>query len=325
MTTFRDSPSGELVDASGGVESVFGRIGDVVAEPGDYDTTLVRNDSSVPGLSTTDALDSLAGSSGHSNPSSVPGDTLTEALDYLITNRAAPPAGSALDTFCGGSPGPLTASNEAANIGDLGWNVGLEFGTASGWSVAKLPAESGVLGAYRVTTPTAQSAGGTGPVLYLGVFNSTLDDGPFIFADLGEIRFRARFDPNPTVPSSVFARIGLVGATVSAVVRLEFLVIIVSSPNYRAISSVNPGVSESFDTQVPVDDEFHEFIIRRVSATEVRWFIDEVLVATNTDPNSLPSGDVVLTPIVSAFSGDSPAVAGATFVDIDTWQFIPAS
>lgn len=325
MTTFRDSPSGELVDATGGVESVFGRIGDVEAESSDYDTTLVENDSSVPGLSATDALESLAGSSGHDNPSSVPGGTLTEALDYLFINLRAPPAGSARDTFCGGSPGPFTDPNDAANIGDLAWNVGLQSpgAVATGWSVEKLPAEPGSLGAYRVTTPTNQDAGNNGPFIYLADFVHTLVNGPFIFANLGEIRFRARFDPSP-VGVAVFTDIGLFGTTGSSVIRL-YIECRVGSPNYRAISSVNPGQSDDFDTLVPIDDDFHDFIIRRVSATELRWFIDDALVVTNTDPDSIPPSNAVLTPIVAAFSSGSPVVPGSTFVDIDTWEFVPAS
>jgi hypothetical protein len=321
VTVFRESPSGELVDAFGGVESVFGRVGDVEAEFGDYNSSLIRNDSSVPGLSATDAIESLAGSNGHDNPSSVPGGTLTEALDYLNTNRAAPPAGSALDTFCGGSPGPFTSGNEAANIGDLGWNVGLEFGSASGWSVEKLPPESGSMGAYRVTPPTTQSSASTGPVLYLGEFNNTIDDGPFIFSDVGEIRFRARFDTTPVSPN-LYTLIGLYGSTGAATVRLQF---IGNSTNYRVVSSVNPGVSQTFDTLVPIDDEFHDFVIQRVSATEMRWLIDDVVVVTNTNPGSIPPGSAILTPIVSAGSNEAPNVTGTTFVDIDTWQFVPAS
>ena len=48
-----------VVSASAPVDSVFGRTGAVTAQSGDYDTDLVDNNSSIPGATTSDALDNL--------------------------------------------------------------------------------------------------------------------------------------------------------------------------------------------------------------------------------------------------------------------------
>lgn len=62
MVDVRTSPSGPLVTVSGGglVDSVFGRVGIVVAVAGDYDSDQVDNLSGVSGPSVSDALDALA-------------------------------------------------------------------------------------------------------------------------------------------------------------------------------------------------------------------------------------------------------------------------
>lgn len=64
-THVRQSPSGPIEKLPGGgsgggaVDSVFGRAGVVVAEPGDYDAGQVSNDSGVGGANVAEALDAL--------------------------------------------------------------------------------------------------------------------------------------------------------------------------------------------------------------------------------------------------------------------------
>lgn len=91
MTLVRTSPSGPDIDVGGGgVESVFGRDGDVVGELGDYDSGLIQNASGVAGATVTAALDALATSvtsltsSQIANSSSVSGSSVTAALNALL-------------------------------------------------------------------------------------------------------------------------------------------------------------------------------------------------------------------------------------------------
>ena len=61
-STFRPrlAGSGPFLPESGLVTSVFGRVGDVEGEPGDYSSSEIGNASGVPGFSVSDALDVLA-------------------------------------------------------------------------------------------------------------------------------------------------------------------------------------------------------------------------------------------------------------------------
>lgn len=56
--------SGQPVSGGGAVDSVFGRDGVVVADPGDYDAGQVDNDSSVAGFTVKDALNALLAALG---------------------------------------------------------------------------------------------------------------------------------------------------------------------------------------------------------------------------------------------------------------------
>ncbi len=60
-TEVRISPSGPVATIIGGVSSVFGRTGAVVAALGDYLASLVTNDSSATGATVKDGLNSLLG------------------------------------------------------------------------------------------------------------------------------------------------------------------------------------------------------------------------------------------------------------------------
>jgi len=98
--------------ASGGVTSVFGRVGAVVAATGDYDGDQVDNVSGVPGASVSDALDYLLANAGAvdsvfgrtgtitaasgdydsdqvDNVSGVSGSSVSDALDALDGDIAA--------------------------------------------------------------------------------------------------------------------------------------------------------------------------------------------------------------------------------------------
>jgi len=97
---------------AGGVSSVFGRTGAVVAQTGDYDSDQVDNLSSVPGSSVSDALDYLLSNAGAvdsvfgrtgvivaatgdydsdqvDNVSAVTGASVSDALETLLAALAA--------------------------------------------------------------------------------------------------------------------------------------------------------------------------------------------------------------------------------------------
>lgn len=93
----------------GAVDSVFGRTGVVVAEAGDYTSTLVTNESSFDGATVTEALDEAAAgiagvdtrvtnlnSNQVANSSSVSGATVTLALNALLASIASAGAGRLL-------------------------------------------------------------------------------------------------------------------------------------------------------------------------------------------------------------------------------------
>ncbi len=103
ITTVRTPPMGPIDPLpSGGVESVFGRIGVVVAAFGDYLASQIENDSGVPGLAVSDALDLLdttisalqayvaaIAASQVDNDSTVPGLKVSDALDTLAGSVGA--------------------------------------------------------------------------------------------------------------------------------------------------------------------------------------------------------------------------------------------
>lgn len=330
--TFRMSPSGPVLAAtgSGAVDSVYGRQGEVVGDAGDYDTTQIDNASDVPGATLTDALDELLGSDGRVNGSSVPGATVSDALDYLDANISPAPRGALLDTFSGGQVSNITAPQNTGNLGDLGWCVNTIV-TSSGWTISRLPPESGVIGAIRITGPTSSAAASGGPYVVYGQFDNTQDDGPLTWGDVSEIYFRVRADPAPTGASgTTITAWGVVGLESGggASVGVGFIANVAgllppNGPNFFAGSSVNPGVTLNTDTLVPVDSEYHDFIIRRVDATTIEFEIDGVVVVTHTG-GSVPSSGANVTFYIAVNSPDSPSPQRRTFVDIDTFEFTPA-
>lgn len=321
-SNLRKSPSGPQVLAGGGnVESVFGRQGDVEADTGDYATSQVTNESTVPGDTVSDALDTLVSSSSRTNESSVPGATVTDALDYLTDNAGPPPRGSLLDTFSGGLSNTITeVDSTTGNIGDKGWNLS-NLADSTGPTLERRPAELGAIGVYRLTTPTlAPSGTPAGYQLYLG--NRDEDSGPLVWQDVGDITFRARFGNDPGASSEI-CTVGLVdGIDLGNLISIAFSVSL-SSPNYAVSASIFASGTFTADSGVAVDGDFHDFTIRRVGASTIEWLIDGSLVATDTDPLTIPSGTQPLIPRVAAITIASPPV-GTTWIDVDTFAFEPA-
>lgn len=327
-TTFRQSPSGTLVDASGGgaVESVFGRQGHVVAEPNDYLASQVDNDSTIPGATAKDALDSLSTSDGHTNESSVPGATVTDALDYLLANTNVGQQGALFESFSGGQGGTITTAANPGNVGDNAWNVG-NSSSGTGWTITKIVVP-GRLGVVRLTSPTGSGGAGSGPSIFLGNGNQNL--GPFVAGNVSENIWKARFDPAPT-DTNIGVFVGLRdGGTeqTGGLIETGFLVTISGAPpagpNFFAWSLVIPGGFFVQDTGVPVDNAFHEFSIKRiVPGPLIEYRIDGVLVATCTDVTASPADTQPLVAVAYAFAVNSPP-NGTTFLDIDSFQFVPA-
>lgn len=106
--------------ASGNVTSVFGRTGAVLAQLGDYTSSLVTNLSTVAGATVTDALTDIDGAllaietflaglaaSDVQNDSTVSGATVQDALDWLKANGG----GAAVGTFAA-RPAPGSAGQQ---------------------------------------------------------------------------------------------------------------------------------------------------------------------------------------------------------------------
>lgn len=103
--------AGEPSAAVAPVRSVFGRIGDIIAEIGDYDASQIFNDGTAPGATVKLALENLVAAiaalaaSNISNDSSVVGATVKAALNTLL---AAPLPVSTI-----GGPTYTLAANDA--------------------------------------------------------------------------------------------------------------------------------------------------------------------------------------------------------------------
>jgi hypothetical protein len=81
------------------------------------------------------------------NESSVPGLTVTEALNYLLAASTT----RLFDEFLGGTNVTLIASNDTGQIGSLAWNF-----ITSGGSIARNVTDQECIGAYDLTGNAAQ-------------------------------------------------------------------------------------------------------------------------------------------------------------------------
>ncbi len=316
MTLLRNSPSGPFIAIGSSVISVFGRTGHVVAVTGDYNTTLITNDSSAAGTTLGEALEALSGTDGIDNESSVSGATASDALDSLTSSSS--PMGSLHDTFMGGNNNALgTTSNANAGIGDMGWNWVI-VGSGTGASGQKRLGEPGALGVFRINAGSVLNAG---PNISLNPSASP----PFIASQWSVFTWRARFDNvqgnleriHIGVTSSASTTGGLSG-TVSSAGFIGQLTGAGSNANYQTITN-NAGTSTIKATSIPIDALFHDFSVKRVSATVIEFYIDGVLVSTHTSPgDNLPAAAVALTAVAGAISGGA-----TTFIDVDDFIFTP--
>lgn len=317
MSVVKTSPSGPAIEfGPDTVFSVFGRVGVVASEVGDYTSGMLPNDSTAIGSTLTDVLDTLDQTNGINNDSAVAGSSVTAALATLRALVAGGP-GSIRDTFCGGSPIPLGAvANANAGVGDRGWNWAL-IGLGTGVVGAPVPGSPGVIGAYRITGSTTS---GRGANLYLGQTSQR----SFIWEAVSVLDFRARFDGNQD-PVGQTCQLGVLTSMTVAIATTGsgagFMGQLETSPNYQSVTT-NSSASTIKDTGVPIDDEFHVFRIVRVSFLIVEFYIDQILVATHdlTNGDMIPPGVAVVNPFVGAVGGNG----SATFTEIDNFQFTPA-
>ncbi len=326
---FRQSPSGPEVEAGGGaVESVFGRDGEVVAEFGDYDTDQLDNNSSIPGSSTSAALDTLSSSSSRINQSIVPGANVTQALDYLLANIDSIRPGEVSETFSGGNAATILAASADTRIGDDRWNVGVS-GTITAWSVTRLPPEADTLGAYRLLGPaTAPDGAASGVFVMYG--NPTEDQGPILWKNVAQISFRARFDASPTVKGMV-CRLALMSAAGNAGAGLQIIGFLVyrnglstASPNYSIEAHNGISGSIAIATPIPIDVDWHEFTMVRVDDSTVAWQIDGVTYVSDSDPDNKPLPDQPLCVSISILTDNGYLTPQEqAFIDFDTFLLTP--
>lgn len=136
-THVRQSPSGPIEKLPGGsggaVDSVFGRAGAVVAEPGDYDAGQVFNDSGVGGANVAEALDALD-------------------FDIVALQQALATLGLSAVLDSGNETGPnsirvLAGQSVRFDPGDSAWNDAA-IGVLDQISVLHIAASNGVDGSY---------------------------------------------------------------------------------------------------------------------------------------------------------------------------------
>jgi hypothetical protein len=318
---FRTAPSGREVTVTPTVLSVFGRVGDVVAEPDDYDTDQVDNDSDVTGAEMSDALEELADSSGRINASSVTGVTLTAALNTLLAGITPYKAGTTHETFSGGVE--TGAAGTSANVGDFAWNIQQVGTSVVGPTCVKVPGTGTSFGVYRLTTPTSASGTPAGFICFLGS-GASAGQGPLRWDQLSSATWRARFDPS-TATTNLFFLIGFQDAA-DALIQCGFAVQIGgvgSNSHYQAVATNVGGGGFVFTaTTVTVDSNFHTFRIVRTNATTVTYFIDGVQVAQINNAAAVPGASQVMLPVFKGTTGNSGAQT-PSFVEVDDFLLTP--
>lgn len=306
MTDVRNSPSGELEDTIGAtVESVFGRTGAVVAEAGDFDTDQVvsADDAETP---VTETLETIHSSDGTDNGSSVPGSTLTQALDNLLTRQGLG-EGALMDTFMGGAT-VVSATSEAAAIGDLGWNV-VTYNGAGAFSVQKTFPSASSIGVYILIGSTTS---GQGTNVYLG----SPTTGLFLFSDIEEVTFRTQMSYSGAFGS--FVQLGVMDAAAQNLLSAQngagFLFNNdLLGPNYQAVV-VRGGIATVEDTGVSPDSDFHNLRIAPIDGA-ITFYIDGVL--RMTIPTEPLSGGAL--PFWGTVGG-----GGAASINMDNFVFSPS-
>jgi hypothetical protein len=320
----RTSPSGHLVDVTPSVLSVFGRVGDVVVEPGDYDTDEVDNTSTISGSSFSDALDALEGSDSRLNDSLATGATVSDALDFLLANLPAYRPGTTHDTFSGGIETAAASNN--AGIGDFGWNLLTVGSGVVGPTLTKLSAAgTDAFGVYRITSPTAATGTPAGFVAFLGS-GAAAGNGPLRWDQLSECTWRARFDTT-TATSNLGFFVGFQDAFDPLVSCGMFVQMLGPGGNthFQATAiNISLGGFVTTASTILVDANFHDLRIVRVNATTVTFFVDGVLAVTINNANAVPAASQVVVPVFKAITGNSGAQT-ASFMDVDDFELIPVA
>ncbi len=272
-----------------------------------------------------EAADLEAGPTGPAGPAGDTGPT-GPAGDTGPTGPAGPtgpqgPTGTGSvpgqinETFSGGNSVSITVANTNAGLGDLGWNVstsGVQSGTPSIQRIAPVAGTIGVLRIQAGTTNGAQNA------LYLG--SSTI--GMFPVGNWFDFTWRCAVDSVVNLQKTQEWGAQSQSSTFMGLVESAGWIAKLTGPNsslnYQTITS-HLGTMTAKDSGVPIDANFHDFRIKRVSATVIEFYIDGVLRQTHTGPgDQIPTG--ALLPVARAISNGATSTG---FIDLDNFSFNP--
>lgn len=199
LTTSNAGPIQFVVDvgAAGGVISVFGRTGVVVAQNGDYTSGQVTNTSGVAGATVSNALDALQTqitnltSSQVSNVSSIAGATVTAALNTLGTAITALAAATVPNTRTINATSPIRIDGGTAADLSADRTLSVLSVTNSNNGVAVAHAGAPDVGKALIATATAAAWGtnfGAQPLVTTA--SLSLDSSP---ATVGSLRGGSAF------------------------------------------------------------------------------------------------------------------------------------
>lgn len=212
--------------------------------------------------------------------------------------------GRLFDSFLGGRVSALSAQNQAAGIGDLGWNFDTTGATAG---LARVTG-TGMAGAYSITA-------NNGPIVAATLGPSTGAGGGFSIDGVNYVEFKGILDSAGGANGE--SRMGICsGALSSQMGQNAFFVAsdpAISGGAVRAISRAT-SVSTTFVTAA-LAAQLHTYRFTRISATSWSFSLDGVVLTTFT-AGQVPAAATLMVPAVVA----QAAVGGAMATTIDNFD-----